>query len=289
MKKISVLAMLLAFGLTASAQQLKLSDVSIYGGASGSSGTTLTDNDQLRALSTFNIPSAYTNVNWNGSRKSYNYQGEIGLMATWDIRKGRNQSPWTKQLRVGFSYGNYSTGYISSYNNSETFRVDTFVSQQNGTEYYIDSISSTYAYVENIADMFTIHLNYLMRFNQHRKFSFYTGIGASVGFTLDNALQLNYGSYSFTNLPFNQNNPVFGYNNNSEWNTQTKQLETATATNFYIPVGINYRISKRSKWLKPLNLFVEWRPGLSIQTSEIVGTNASINNGLNVGLRYAFQ
>ncbi len=274
--------------ITASAQKLKLSDLSIYAGGSGSSGTTISDNDQRRALSQFNIPSSLTNVTWNGSRKSYNYQSEIGLMATWDIRKKRKRSPWTKQLRLGFSYGDYSTGYISSYNNNETYRVDTLISQQNGSEYYIDSVSGQFAYVENVADMFTIHLNYLMRYNAQRKFSFYTGIGASVGFTLDNALRLSYGSYSYTNTPIVQYNSNFGRNYDNDYNVQTKQLETATAMNIYIPVGINYRISKRSKWLRPLNVFAEWRPGLSVQTSEILGTNASLNNSGILGLRYAF-
>lgn len=270
------------------AQRLSLSGISTYI-SSGGSNEQAYSQQELDILKSKNpLPLAFRGLNsihQNTTRSRYTE--EVGLLFSFKINKTKNKA-WRQEIRAGFSYGNYNTDGIDYTSENQKFRTDTLISQQTGEQIYIDSMSNKYAYYQENADMLKIHMNYILHYKNRNKFSFYTGIGISIGSSLYHSLESNYGQYSFSSIPYYLNPNLGSYNQVVESRQVSRAISAIFTMNYYIPLGMQYRISKRSKWLKQANMFFEFRPGVDVHSQQEVSTSVSFRTEGMVGIRYSF-
>ncbi len=283
------------------AQKLQFSDVYLFGGAASAQTGALAQWDvnemQRGLLQPNNLGSRGYSQNANSSR----YSNQGGIMAAWKINGSEKQ-----KLRIGFSGGSYQANWASDFYKETTYRLDTFVSQQTGEMYFVDSTHRQNLSYQHNAQMFNIHLNYLQTLNPQNKLSFYVGGGASLGMSLSNQVTVNYSENSDLGDPsaynYYNNNGNYGsgygnnYNNNSSYNYnqninifETKTQSPTQNISAFALTGLNWRLSNKNRFFKHINLFGEWQTGLQVNRMQEINNSIGFLNGLTGGLRVSFN
>ena len=96
-------------------------------------------------------------------------------------------------------------------------------------------------------------------------------------------------SNSITNNGFSD--PIRYQNNNQSWmstaeNEKLKLDNVGSTAAIYIPLGIEYRVSKKVNLLKNFSIYTELRPSLVVSKNSFSETNISSYWMNIVGLRY---
>lgn len=284
MKKATLFLICLgAFSLNGAAQKLKFSDIYIYGGAGGSSTGALNSSEISNLESGLNVP--FVKQQYGYGTQNSRFTSQVGMMAAWEIRNHPNRK---HKIRIGFSAGQYDLNYYNSRGESYSYRIDTLISATTGRTSYVDSFYTKNLYVYQDAQMFNINIDYLRTVNPRNKLSVYGGAGINVGLSMNNTIGANYSEYSYVNEPYGSNR--FGPNPNGNQNnfrneSYTKELSMATSFRPYSLVGFNYKLSKRSPFLKHINIFTEFKMGLEINAMEELNTSAGFYYGFQGGLK----
>lgn len=284
MKKISLLLICLGvFSLNGAAQLLKFSDIYVYGGAGATTADPLSANEMRKLESGLNLPNLPQSNNGYYLRSSI-YTSQVGMMAAWNVRNTRNR---IQKIRVGFSAGQYEINYNNSQSENNSYRIDTLVSGSTGRTSYVDSFNLKNIYAYHDAKMFNFSIDYLRTINPRNKLSTYVGAGLNVGVTLSNSLTGNFSEYNYVNEPngYSQFGPNYDMNNNYEYENYYKELSTASSFRPYSLVGLNYKLSKRSAFLRHINVFAEYKMGLEFSMMQELNTAAGFYYGAQGGLK----
>ncbi|MBP6456547.1 MAG: hypothetical protein KA275_07450 [Chitinophagaceae bacterium] len=283
MKKIVLIS---AFALMlnySNAQKIKFSDVYLYGYSGNSTANPLNKSEISFLNKGIDLP-YLSNIKNNGNTNRY-YNG-VGVMAGWNIANNK-KSNLQHKLRTGVSFGNYGLNYDGNWSKSTSTTIDSVVLQSTGQSFPVDSIFSQYANVSHNAKMFNVDASYIVTLNPHRRLSFYTGVGASVGISLQNVISGHYNEFSYSNSPF-ANYSTYQNNNSNNHQFSSKTLPVATNIRAYIPLGLNFRLSNKNPFLKHFSLYGEIDMGLNIDNMKGINSNIGFYSAGNAGIKVSF-
>ncbi len=183
-------------------------------------------------------------------------------------------------LRLGiiFSGTNLTNGLYKE----DRKRYDTLTSSQTGQAVYVDSINSKNYSMNYSSQQLRFDGSLIFRTNPEARWSLFTGIGITAGFSFNTNTNILYSKYSkISSFP----SSISSYSNL----TENYKNKNNFAFSSYIPMGIDFRIGKKREFWKRTHLFFELRPGInstSIPELRTI-TNATMQYGF--GLKVSWK
>ena len=189
-------------------------------------------------------------------------------------------------LRIGISYFS-GTSLTNSLFKEVRRPYDTLTSTQTGQTIYIDSVTTERYRMNYLSDQIRIDGSLIFRTNPEARWSWYAGIGISAGLSINAKTEISYDtegvketssssggtSHSFEGYFGSDNRKVEFFRNKNNFGVST-----------YIPMGVDFRIGKKSEFWKMTHLFYELRPGINITSIPELRTmtNAYFQQGIGV-------
>lgn len=199
------------------------------------------------------------------------------------INKERNGYRSNPQLQIGFTYQTNNSADYSKWSN-ESVRVDTLTSSSAAYTVYVDSTYSTNITADYRSDNFLLDLALIYNSDDDARWSFYGGVGLAAGVSINAQTEIN--SYSTESIVFSQAGTNQEYyfanfdfldNTYEKFNNDMNILAWAQ-----LPLGINFKVAKSSRFWKDLNLFYEVTPMMKFWS--VPETGGYINVGVKHGI-----
>lgn len=216
-----------------------------------------------------------------------NYGESASLFVTFDYN--RSNGVWSKlnpQFRFGVSFASVDL-FNGSISKTEYFRIDTLVSTQTGESSYVDSVASENYDLRYVSEMFLLDAHLLLSSNPERTWSFYGGIGLSMGFLMNPQATISYYSNDWIDSPANNNGLFFRDQLSKDESFSTNDFGFVALAS--IPLGLNFRLSKRKRVWENLNLFIEYRASLSYIDAPQLGGQMSTSGFNTFGVKYQME
>lgn len=216
-----------------------------------------------------------------------NYSGAFSVQLAFDwLRGNENWNRLNPQLKFGFSYGSINL-IRGNLNKMEYFRIDTLVSNSNGQEYYVDSVDSEDYTLNYDADFLVVDASLIIGSNPMSRWSFYGGVGMSAGINFNATARVFNTKDQYIDSRGNYNSPRYAWNPEFKEEVYRKN-EAGIALMLGVPMGVNFRLSKKKKVWENFSFFLELRPSITyFKVSELDGSlyAASFNS---FGVKYRF-
>ncbi len=285
---ISFLVMLSAQNITYA--QIKMSSISVSIGTTGGSNNNVDAKTILSYFPTSKYNTGFTHdsmtksSDYNYNESNYNRGGSFKISASFLLNQHQSKS---QEIRIGIMNHEYYKSNYESY--FRAYRIDTLTSSQTGQQLFIDSIITKGRSFDLQVSNIVFDISYIVHSNQEKRLSGYTG----VGFRQNVALSNTFTSYLYENS--NSNNYFGGYFNSSYYYGFNREIETLKSnkkisynlTQIYIPLGYQWRLSKRNYYLKHFYLYTEYTPSINFET--VAGVKATyLNIGGFSGLKIKF-
>jgi hypothetical protein len=163
-------------------------------------------------------------------------------------------SKFTHGLRIGFGHFGFQREEIK-WIKTEHFTIDTLISQQTQTKIPIDSIRKHEYHKKLNLDSYRIQLNYLIRSNDEKNISFYTGFG--FGGIIHSSIFSNYEeNLTLRYSPISVSNPTDKTPIENNVNLQNSKLKRAFGYQYEIPFGVDFRLKSKDESLKKSSIGV---------------------------------
>lgn len=202
---------------------------------------------------------------FNPSLTKYDHNNQNSGLLNLNIKLGLSSKP-NRELLIGISYitgirrGDY-------FNKSTKKHIDT-LTVENYTFYVDSSYYSNYSFTD-YAEELGLDVSYIFRSNQSKKISVFTGIGLYAGYSIYSDITVSYSHDSSRNIYTKPNNDDFyqninPYYGNFDYNPEEKSVKTDPSLFFrgYIPVGLNWNLSKKNEFWKHMNFVYQGAFGL---------------------------
>jgi len=211
---------------------------------------------------------------WGGSGRSRAVVLGVG------IHPFRNDERSGPELRMGFTYVGGTAGRLG-YDRTERYVVDTLMSSSSGITYFVDSTFSSRYDMGHDAERFGLDASLIFRSSGRSRWSIYGGVGLGVGARFNARTWVNKAEEGVVNYP--------GTSARFELlDTRYEQVDNSGGVwvAFNAPLGFGFRLSKRSNLLGRMDLYIEGRPGMLVQSSTEFGTITSFGSQSLFGLRF---
>ena len=286
MKKLLLLFMLPLY-LTAQVsdeRKLEFNSVSLFGGSGsmGGTATSISDFEKLSSNSTF-IKNDFTG--FDTYNYFDNYLDYTGVYFNFDIQSSENSIFKNKSLRLGVSFAENSALSLG-YFKDDYFRIDTLTSSQTGKETYVDSIRSQNYTFDYTQQQIFLNAAYLVGTNPESRFSFYSGLEISLGFSISNQTELSYSEYNSYDGFYGSNYKDLDKDRVST--TESYRNQSGFAFMASIPFGVDFRVGKNRPFWRKCHFILEYKPGLSIISIPEIGTFSNTSAIGSGGFRYEF-
>jgi len=237
--------------------------IGMFGGSSASSSLAdfniLAPNSMLLKSNLFSTFESYAPYYYESFPNSQ-FSASLGFQFSDKQRTKYNKHI---QLRVGINYMN-SSAFSGSLYSSEAKPYDTLTSSQTGQLTYLDSVVSKQLGMTYSSEQLRLDGSLIFRTNPDARWSLYSGIGLTAGFSFNAKTTIHY----YTNSRLESRNPDGSqsyYNfNDGESKTEIFSNKNNFAFSAYIPLGINLRLGKKTEFWKKVNLFYEIRPSVNV-------------------------
>jgi len=213
--------------------------------------------------------SSYDLINERIKVEDKTYAGYVGLEFN---NKEKNLFRRNSYLNIGI---NYSEGIDLRKYYSKSTDIHSNPSDPDTT--YIESFS-----MKNNSKKLFLDLSLRYKIIPEKRFSFYTGIGLSVGLLYHNQTWIShsrdiyqYGVFQ-DSIPFNSTSQITYVNSN--------KMGFAIAT--YIPVGLDFRIGKKDSFLRMIHLFLEARPTAKLTFKPEIKPNVNALMNYGFGMKF---
>lgn len=270
---------------------LSLSQVSIqFGnyGVSNNYGGSLEEFKSLSPNSRF-LDQNFDDYDQTFFKNGMDFYSTFGIHSTFDWNsKNEKWAYLNPQFRFGITSGkaNFINGSLSR---SRSHRIDTLVSNQDGEEYYIDSVCNENYLLSYDANFLVINASLIIGSNPKSTWRIYGGLGLSLGMNYNAKSKVEfYSSYSYEGLE-----RFGGETYSDEWDESTNveyHSNNGLGLSFMMsmPIGVNFRLSKEKEFWRYNSLFYEFQPGVSFFDVEGIGGNfySSVYN--SIGVRVSF-
>jgi hypothetical protein len=181
-------------------------------------------------------------------------------------------------LRLGFSVSD-SRLLSTAYSKSDEFRLDTLVSSQSGKEYYVDSTVSRNLYIDYSQSQFFLSAAYLIGSNPDDRWSFYTGVGVMAGVAVDASTYISKSNNSYvenSRSNLDEWDRDYEYDYDDEYFTHKSSVSMMAS----VPIGIDFRVGKKSKFWKGSHLVLEYQPSLYYYSIPELNTSTVTTAGI---------
>jgi len=196
-----------------------------------------------------------------------------GYLTNREMRIGIGYSSWNKTVFQGNKEIISATSIDTS--GIYTFEKDTTINYKQIMQLNNEDIS--------------LQLQYVFKSNEQRRFSFIGGLGLGLGVSLSNNITNTLSTETISEL--------YIYENGSEISSETKSelsdhsthrisVNTYSAIELYLPLAIQWRLSKKDNWLKGVYLNMGTDLGLKyLKFKDSPMYYARMNNGF-VGIKW---
>ncbi|NNC83936.1 MAG: hypothetical protein HKN79_10190, partial [Flavobacteriales bacterium] len=196
-----LLSFLIGTAFAAGAQNessVHVTDFNLYFGSNGQEANTFTQSDLMALSPAIQDDLLYQEDDYfsNGFSNAPNFTFKAMIGLRFD-QKGTEALRNNPTLRIGITY-DHVTALDYYRGSSETYRIDTLTSSQNGNQIYVDSIARRSVSVEYISERFALDASLIFRTSQEKNLSFYAGLGLSAGLSFNNRTE--YFVYQSSNL-----------------------------------------------------------------------------------------
>lgn len=189
-------------------------------------------------------------------------------------------------LTIGVNY--YKSSIITRSMKLETrLPYDTLLSNQTGQSYYIDSVNTKNYDMEYSSEQLRLDAALIFRTNPQARVSVFTGFGINGGISIASRTDISYHEdYHFKT----GNELLFSYSGGVNCIDNSYESETfANEGNYdifvYVPIGGDMRLAKKNRFWRKMHLLVELKPGITYSTIPELGSNASGNLQVEIGIR----
>jgi hypothetical protein len=232
--------------------------------------------DEFKALSNNSsiINQNFDNYySYSGSRYSGSYnmaQMGIGLQR-------KNNGP---VFRISVAYGMGLQMDLGYYKTS-TYRIDTFTSNQTGKQIFVDSSVSDNYTMRHQTKMLQLDASVIWRTTNTNKLKLMGGIGIAVGTTMDASTEVLYSKSAYINNPSTMQyyRPIRTVAIESKAERYMNQNQATYAV--YLPMGIDYQLSKKHPIFKQFHLFQETK--FRLQYVKVSSYSSALNANLYFG------
>jgi len=186
---------------------------------------------------------------------SFTFISSIGIQINPD--KTRRITPY---IRLGIRY-NSSQLLSGSYNYMSRFPFDTLYSSQTGDTIIIDSVISNSINATYDSKQLGIDVAILFRTTPSARWSLYSGIGLAASVSISASTKIGFISNRYTEDHSGNHNFYPGYTY-LPYQQETIRNQSNYSIHAYIPLGIDWRVGKKSEFLNHLHLYYEASPTL---------------------------
>ncbi len=186
---------------------------------------------------------------------SFTFISSIGIQINQD--KKRRIKPY---IRLGIRY-NSNQMLSGSYNYFSRFPFDTLYSSQTGDTIIIDSVISNSINATYDSKQLGIDVAILFRTTPTARWSLYSGIGLAASVSISASTKIGFISNRFTEDHSGNHDFYPGYTY-QPYRQEIIRNKSNYSMRAYIPVGIDWRVGKKSKFLNHLHLYYEASPTL---------------------------
>lgn len=189
-------------------------------------------------------------------------------------------------LRIGIKYfGSTNLGY--TLHKESRNRIDTLTSSGSSEVVYLDSVKTSQLWMEHNSEQIRFDASIIFRTNPEARWSIYGGIGLSAGLSF--MAQTHISKHNFNSVEFHyqgetaETKTEHGEHDNFDHETFTNK--SGFGASIHLPMGLDFRLGKESKFWKMIHLYYEIQPAVNmVNIPELeTYTNTKINHGF--GLR----
>lgn len=220
--------------------------------------------------------SAYRQNNYFWSDNSGSRAVLLGI-AIHPFMNNQRRGP---ELRMGVSYANVRAGRMG-YQRSERYALDTLISSSSGIAYLVDSTFTSRYDMGHEAERIGLDGSLIFRTSGRSRWSLHGGMGLAFGARVNARSWVNKAEESVVNYP--------GMSGRYDLiASRYEQVDNSVGMwlLFQAPVGVGFRLSRRSNLLGRMDLYLEGRPGLLVQGNKELGTVTSFGSQSLFGLRF---
>ena len=218
----------------------------------------------------------------------------MALLIDW---RHKDNSPrlGNPKLRVGFAY---SSGFYTPHQFVRSSRTpyDTVQVIVGGetTPYPRDSVYTESYRFDNWSRRLRMHASILWQTNPEKRWSLFSGVGLGFGVSIYSEIEHYFSSSYSIETQTSPNQSLFqGYflNEPSGYIANSGSLSQGARwidANIFVPIGLDFRLSKKENLFKKMHLIAEITPMLYM--NKVPGIRMKVNGtlGANFGLRYNF-
>ena len=145
---------------------------------------------------------------------------------------------------------------------------DTLSSTLNSLEIYVDSIQEDELRMHYTSSVVQAEIGYIFRTKEASRWGLYGGAGVGIGYTFNNYVSLTkenkkYFEYRLSNGE-NFSDESRNHENQS-LNFEEFRLKSSFIVSAFLPVGVTFRVGKKSAFLRKLTLSFEYQAGVQMR------------------------
>jgi hypothetical protein len=181
-------------------------------------------------------------------------------------------------LRIGIGYAS-GTNFSSDYTLETTSIYDTLISSKTAQKIYAQSSTIDRYSMKSSYEQLRLDVSYVLKAKLGRRFSFYTGLGATAGISFNNITEIQHTNHVYYD----------GYKDDTSiTGTESFHTKDAAAFSTYIPLGLNFRLGHRREFFKRISIFAETRPTVNFINIPELKTYTFVSVQHGVGLKIKF-
>jgi len=243
----------------------------------------VTPNDFMRVFSqSVFLKEDMTGYQQSGGSYSYG-ESKFAVQMGLKFRNKEKTDFRNATLRVGL-VGTDGVSFGSTLYKSNTFHYDTLISQKTGAQYFVDSQSfSSYAMNYQSTNLL-LDVALIYRNNSSKRWSLFGGFGIAAGASITANGIVRKDQY---------NNVANGFGSSSNSSSNNSQQEVFKGpknilVSAYIPLGVDFKLSKKNNFFSKIHLFYEMQPSLAYAKVDGFGSfsNLKVMNALGTRINW---
>jgi hypothetical protein len=186
-------------------------------------------------------------------------------------------------LRAGFTFQSHEGNHLDLRMDTRT-PFDTLSSAQTGQVTYVDSLTIRRYHMSHSYQQVALDASLIFLKEYPRRWSLYGGAGIQLGLSMDGRVQLDHTVEQLTDpslVSGQSSNP----NRDQERETEEFTTQSDLCLALYVPLGVSYRLGRKSLFWRAMNLTYELRPTLAFGGVPELAAGARAGLGSYFGLR----
>lgn len=250
-----------------SINRIKISDIYIQGGMYSQKTDSASFND-FRVLAPISelLNKDFSEFEYRG-RYYRQLNGTFSIILGINIPdKKHSKNKINTRVRMGFTYLSGMRLFGNLYKR-EVKPYDTLTSSQTGELTYIDSVIQKSYNIEYSMQQIYYDASIIFRTNPKYLITLYTGLGISAGFSFNSKTNIVYSESRDTrerDTTHNYNYHFYDRNFSDNIHNETYSNKNSYSLSAYIPIGLDYRLAKKNRFWKKVQLCGEIRPGINL-------------------------